>query len=246
MEAAHDRRVVEPTERVDLALEAAQGVRVVDLVGPDDLHHDRGVAEVVEGQVGLVRGATPEQPHRGQPGGDLVTLAEVPRGRWSSRSPASAGVVAGLVVGQVAWRSPGCGRHRHGSSRGSGRRGCCRGRGDTAVLRLLVLSRVFVSGTAGPRVHGLLFGVACWWSSGWCCCRCWSSCCRRRRHRRRRRPSVTDESSRLFSVASSFLARGGIGADGDDAHADGSGDGEDSCSYQGLHGRALSSGVSLP
>ena len=48
------------------------------LVGAEHLHHDGGVRDLVEGQVGLVRRAPAEQPHRGQLVGDRVSLAQVP------------------------------------------------------------------------------------------------------------------------------------------------------------------------
>ena len=55
-EPAHDRRVGEVGQHLRLAFESPQGGRVVDQVRAYDLDHDRGVEDLVEREVRLVRG----------------------------------------------------------------------------------------------------------------------------------------------------------------------------------------------
>ena len=77
-QAADHDRVVDEGQRLDLAAQAAQGVLVGHLVGPDDLDDDGDVGHLVEGQEDLVGEATPEPPQNGQLGGDQVALGQVP------------------------------------------------------------------------------------------------------------------------------------------------------------------------
>jgi hypothetical protein len=77
-EAADDHRVVERSERIRLLGESAQGVRLGDAAGPDQLRHDRGPEVAVPGEVGLVAMAAPELGEDAAPGQDLVALLEAP------------------------------------------------------------------------------------------------------------------------------------------------------------------------
>ena len=156
MEPAHDRGVGECADHVGLPLEPGQGGGVGGLVRPDHLDHHRGEQVLVEGQVGLVRGAATQQADGGQSGTDRVTLGELPAAAAHAASPVLVGgrrAVVGLGPGPAArrngrygrpsaagvvpaarrWCSCGCGRgscrHRPGSSPSSGHGGRGRGRG---------------------------------------------------------------------------------------------------------------------
>ncbi len=70
-EPAHDRGMGQIGERVGLALQPAKGGGVIGLVGPYDLDDHRGVQDLVEREVGLVRIASAPQlsetmPTRGE------------------------------------------------------------------------------------------------------------------------------------------------------------------------------------
>ena len=79
-EAAHDDRMIEPLEQLDLALETCEGRRVLDEIGPHDLRDDQRPQPLVPGEVGLVPQAAAQQLERREAGDDLVLLAELPAG----------------------------------------------------------------------------------------------------------------------------------------------------------------------
>ena len=124
-QAAHHDRVVGDREGQRPRVRAPRRLlRVADLVGPQQLDHDRRVGDLVEREVGLVGEPAPEQPHRGQLGGDRVSLGQVA----SPGRPHS--VVSRACCGACRrWccspSSRGCGRRdRRRSSRAAGGVGC--------------------------------------------------------------------------------------------------------------------------
>ena len=59
VEAAHERRVGKPSERLGLAREPCEGPGVPHLGGPNDLGHDEGVNGIVPGEIRLVPPTSP-------------------------------------------------------------------------------------------------------------------------------------------------------------------------------------------